>query len=153
MRTRIPDFVATKSTAEGNGRCPSHEAICARFFSKGIGARRSSQISHPSEQRGHDGGCTPLRYSSSVLGSLKEYAHFEHIRLSFISIFYIRMKLVAPRLFQNSSHAGGMVTVTGNSAPRPPDGAARNTCGGSWDTRFAFEAASLSGTPIDRKNN
>ena len=43
--------------------------------------------------------------------------------------------VVAPSFFQKSSQAGGMVTAIGNSAPRPPDGAAKKTRGGSLDTR------------------
>jgi len=43
--------------------------------------------------------------------------------------------VVAPSFFQKSSQAGGIVTATGNSAPRPPDGAARKTRGGNLETR------------------
>jgi hypothetical protein len=45
------------------------------------------------------------------------------------------VNVVAPSFFQKSSQAGGMVTATGNSAPRPPDGAARKTRGGNRETR------------------
>src|SRR6266540_3454060 len=69
IRTRIPFSVHTMSMADGNGSCPSHEAICARFFSSGMGAKRSSQTSQPELQRGQSGGLTPRKYSSWVLVS------------------------------------------------------------------------------------
>src|SRR5512140_1546410 len=69
IRIRIPFSVHTMSMADGNGSCPSQDAICARFFSSGMGAKRSSQTSQPEIQRGQAGVWTPRLNSSRVLVS------------------------------------------------------------------------------------
>src|SRR6266498_246357 len=66
IRNRIPFSVHARSMTDGNGSCPSHDAICARFFSSGIGAKRSSQTSQPSVHNGHTGTSTPFKYCSFV---------------------------------------------------------------------------------------